>query len=512
MKTRLPIILMAVVTALPWLGQTALAQDSADGSWYLRPRIGVSYYMGDNGTGMSFSSDDQFPLHAGLEVGNNFNSTFSVGLAGAYSAFDDINDFDSNDDTPGDGTRIAVQLIARKRLGTGSVAPFIQFGGGVSFGKTKLYENFVADTNVDTEESKVAFGPLLGIGLDFRLSDAVSFFVETGASYLFGDVTSDGREDDEIPEGEGFGPGDLLGWHALGFKFNLNTFTPVMVTDLICPEGVVDTGDPVTLTGSVNEKASRPVVGSWDFGDGTTATGMTATHGFRPEGTYTVTFTASNGNGRATDSRSCRVTVEDPCETAEIISISPSSMTPDTRTAVRFSGNVRGSAPITYAWDFGDGATSAEANPTHTYAEPGNYTVTLTVTNCGGTVSRTMEISVAMYEAAICREIEEMNPVFFDRNSSTLSEEARGKLQENLEILGECPNLNARVEGWAAPGERNTQGLSADRAKAVEQFYVDNGIALSRLMTVGMGRAEGMTSKKEGLAGYRRVDTIPVRN
>jgi outer membrane protein OmpA-like peptidoglycan-associated protein len=105
-----------------------------------------------------------------------------------------------------------------------------------------------------------------------------------------------------------------------------------------------------------------------------------------------------------------------------------------------------------------------------------------------------------------------MNPVFFDRNSSTLSEEARGKLQENLEILGECPNLNVRVEGWAAPGERSTQELSADRAKAVEQFYVDNGIALSRLMTVGMGRAEGMTSKKEGLAGYRRVDTIPVRN
>ena len=510
MKTRLPIILLAVAIAAPWLAQTALAQDADAGSWYLRPRVGLSWYSGDNGGGpFELSSDDTTPLHLGLEIGHNFSSTYSLGLAVAYSAFDDINDFDSDDDTAGDGTRIGVQLISRKRLGTGSIAPYFQLGLGASFGKTQLYENWLADSSDDTEESKVAFGPVAGIGVDFKLSDKVSFFVEEGASYLFGDVNSDGRDDDE--DGKG-GPGDLLGWHTIGLKFIVASFNPVMVTDVICPEGVVDTGDPVTFTGSVNEKASKPVVGSWDFGDGTSAQGMTASHGFRPEGTYTVTFTASNGNGRATDSRSCTVTVEDPCEAAEIIAINPSTMTPDTRTAVRFTGNVRGSAPIEYSWDFGDGSTSGEANPSHTFAEPGTYTVTLTVTNCGGTVSRTMEISVAMYEAAICREIEEMNPVFFDRNSSTLSEEARGKLQENLEILSECPNLNARVEGWAAPGERRTQELSADRAKAVEQFYVDNGIALSRLMTVGMGRAEGMTSKKEGLAGYRRVDTIPVRD
>ncbi|WP_433728814.1 ThuA domain-containing protein [Actinoplanes sp. CA-051413] len=36
---------------------------------------------------------------------------------------------------------------------------------------------------------------------------------------------------------------------------------------------------------------------------------------------------------------------------------------------------------LTYAWTFGDGGTSAEANPTHTYATAGNYTAQLTVTN-----------------------------------------------------------------------------------------------------------------------------------
>nr|MDT0657493.1 ThuA domain-containing protein [Micromonospora sp. DSM 115978] len=39
---------------------------------------------------------------------------------------------------------------------------------------------------------------------------------------------------------------------------------------------------------------------------------------------------------------------------------------------------------LTYAWDFGDGQTSTEADPTHTYAAAGNYTAQLTVTNPNG--------------------------------------------------------------------------------------------------------------------------------
>ena len=35
--------------------------------------------------------------------------------------------------------------------------------------------------------------------------------------------------------------------------------------------------------------------------------------------------------------------------------------------------------PVTVLWDFGDGGTSSERNPSHTYSAPGNYTVTLTV-------------------------------------------------------------------------------------------------------------------------------------
>ena len=48
-----------------------------------------------------------------------------------------------------------------------------------------------------------------------------------------------------------------------------------------------------------------------------------------------------------------------------------------------FSDASTGNA-TTYSWDFGDGASSTDANPTHTYATEGNFTVCLTVTNVDG--------------------------------------------------------------------------------------------------------------------------------
>ena len=44
-----------------------------------------------------------------------------------------------------------------------------------------------------------------------------------------------------------------------------------------------------------------------------------------------------------------------------------------------------GTAPYTYAWNFGDGATSTEKQPSHTYTVAGTYNVKLTVTDAAGT-------------------------------------------------------------------------------------------------------------------------------
>jgi PKD repeat protein len=66
------------------------------------------------------------------------------------------------------------------------------------------------------------------------------------------------------------------------------------------------------------------------------------------------------------------------------------SATPQNGTApvaVQFSGTATdpdGDTPLTYAWDFGDGATAGTANATHTYTAPGTFTATLTVTDSRG--------------------------------------------------------------------------------------------------------------------------------
>src|SRR5690606_23103505 len=60
----------------------------------------------------------------------------------------------------------------------------------------------------------------------------------------------------------------------------------------------------------------------------------------------------------------------------------------ETKLLVRFDSsltNDNGAAITAYLWDFGDGATSTAANPTHIYKTEGEFTVTLAVTNANGT-------------------------------------------------------------------------------------------------------------------------------
>ncbi|MEN6610246.1 MAG: PKD domain-containing protein [Methanoregulaceae archaeon] len=60
---------------------------------------------------------------------------------------------------------------------------------------------------------------------------------------------------------------------------------------------------------------------------------------------------------------------------------------------VQFIGTSLNS-PISWVWSFGDGNTSTGQSPSHTYPHPGIYTVTLTVTNAGGsnTTSEVIQI------------------------------------------------------------------------------------------------------------------------
>jgi len=147
------------------------------------------------------------------------------------------------------------------------------------------------------------------------------------------------------------------------------------------------TGAVVSFDGTgSSDPDSTPIASySWNFGDGTTATGATPTHVYAHSGNYTATLTVTD-TGSLTGTQAQTITVGNRPPTASF-SFSPAS--PLTGQTVSFNGTGSSDPDGTissYAWIFGDGGTSSGATPTHAYSKPGTYTVQLSVTDDSGSV------------------------------------------------------------------------------------------------------------------------------
>ena len=132
----------------------------------------------------------------------------------------------------------------------------------------------------------------------------------------------------------------------------------------------------------------------WTFGDGGTSTNQNPQHTYTATGSYTVSLKVSGPGGGDTMTRTAYIHVT---QTA----VKPAAnfdATPNGGVApVNVQFNDRSSGDVTtWEWEFGDGATSAERNPQHTYAAVGSYTVRLTVTGPAGSdaMTRTAYINV----------------------------------------------------------------------------------------------------------------------
>jgi PKD repeat protein len=135
----------------------------------------------------------------------------------------------------------------------------------------------------------------------------------------------------------------------------------------------------VAFNNTVANAAAGDLTYAWDFGDGSTSTDSAPTHTYEDEGVYSVVLTVTDSKDR-TGTSSAPIHVSASATVEATITATPSSG--KAPLAVAFTSNVAGGTyPYTYAWDFGDGASSTEANPSHTYSESGIYNVKLTVTD-----------------------------------------------------------------------------------------------------------------------------------
>lgn len=151
----------------------------------------------------------------------------------------------------------------------------------------------------------------------------------------------------------------------------------------------------------------------WDFGDGSSSDQENPGHTYLDNGTYTVTLIADPGSACG-DTITKEVSVFNSELTANFTFTQPDCQS--TLPEVDFTDLSTSNAPVAaYFWEFGDGNSSTDPSPSHTYAEAGSYDVNLTITDifgCSDVFSQNIGVSTAVFEAGFDL-IPNCNPTIF---------------------------------------------------------------------------------------------------
>ncbi len=234
-------------------------------------------------------------------------------------------------------------------------------GSIVSWGQD--YYGEVSGTPAGTGYTAIAAGYAHGLALLLVPAPAIdleaSVSVDSGVTWL---------ETDTAP-----GPYLPIGTPPQ-FRFTVTNTGNVALANVTVTDSVLG---PIALSATTLEpgaSVAKITVGTW------------------AGGAYAATATAAATYGTQT------VTASDPVHyigidqtpVAGFIANVTSGMAP---LAVRFTNASSGNGITGLSWDFGDGATTTEADPVHTFAAAGTYTVNLTVTNSVGSNSTTVTVT-----------------------------------------------------------------------------------------------------------------------
>lgn len=134
--------------------------------------------------------------------------------------------------------------------------------------------------------------------------------------------------------------------------------------------------------------ASQVTNWSWNFGDNQTSTQQNPIHQFPAFGIYNVSLNVSNPFYGSSNITTFPVNISEIKIPVAKFEGNPRTVT--TNQTVAFADKSEGPEINKWFWDFGDGKTSNETNPSHGYEFAGSYDVTLTVTNPYGSGNTTM--------------------------------------------------------------------------------------------------------------------------
>ena len=141
---------------------------------------------------------------------------------------------------------------------------------------------------------------------------------------------------------------------------------------------------PVNVSFIDQSTGVEPLSYLWNFGDGSVESlEKNPVHLYNTPGNYTVILTVTNSAGSAENKKTDLIQVTHADDPNAMFAV-------NTRTGpaplnISFIDQSKGTMPLSYNWDFGDGAPLAFVqNPVHKYENPGKYNVTLQVTNVRG--------------------------------------------------------------------------------------------------------------------------------
>ena len=142
----------------------------------------------------------------------------------------------------------------------------------------------------------------------------------------------------------------------------------------------ISTGTAPLAVGFTDTSIGTPNKWNWSFGDGVFSIVKNPVHVYGAPGIYTVRLIATNDGGSNTSTKVNYIMVNPPLPFANFTANVTSGIAP---MSVKFTDS-SSSSISSWNWSFGDGAFSIVQNPVHVYGTSGIYTVSLTVTNAGG--------------------------------------------------------------------------------------------------------------------------------